>query len=73
MRASTLRAALGQAAGSPVRVYRPSPGVVRLSARAPVESDRWADVLDVVRAGRSWGSTDATGEVIVWTEVEEPL
>ncbi|MFE6865994.1 hypothetical protein ACFVFS_05520 [Kitasatospora sp. NPDC057692] len=72
MRASTLRAALGQATGARVRVERTAPGIVRLIAAAPTEIDRWPEVLEVIQAGRTWGSMDATGEVRVWTEVEEP-
>lgn len=74
MCAGAVKAALGQATGAHVRVTRPNAGVVRLSVLAPVDEsvERWADVLAIVQSCTSWGSTDATGAVVVWAELEEP-
>ncbi|WP_030055979.1 MULTISPECIES: hypothetical protein [Streptomyces] len=73
MRTSLLKASLGQAAGAPVRVTKGKAGRVRLSTAAPADtsSTQWTEVLEILRSGCEWGSTDATGEVIVWVELED--
>ncbi|MFF8773183.1 hypothetical protein [Kitasatospora sp. NPDC015120] len=73
MRTSLLKATLGQAAGAPVRITKGRAGRVRLSTTAPADtsSTQWAEVLDILRSGCEWGSTDATGEIIVWVELED--
>ncbi|MER7767778.1 hypothetical protein [Kitasatospora sp. NPDC096140] len=73
MRTSLLKASLGQAAGAPVRITKGKAGRVRLSTTAPgdTSSTQWTEVLDILRSGCAWGSTDATGEVIVWVELED--
>ncbi|MEU9048473.1 MULTISPECIES: hypothetical protein [unclassified Kitasatospora] len=73
MRTSLLKASLGQAAGAPVRITKGRAGRVRLSTTAPgdTSSTQWTEVLDILRSGCEWGSTDATSEVIVWVELED--
>ncbi|MGW2376747.1 hypothetical protein [Kitasatospora sp. NPDC001683] len=73
MRTCLIRAAPGQAAGAAVRVTKGRAGRVRLSTTAPADtsSTRWAELLEILRSGFEWGSTDATGEVIVWVELED--
>ncbi|MFH9350294.1 hypothetical protein [Kitasatospora sp. NPDC017646] len=46
---------------------------MRLSTTAPADtsSTQWTEVLDILRSGCEWGSIDATGEVIVWVELED--
>ncbi|MCG6498887.1 hypothetical protein [Kitasatospora sp. A2-31] len=73
MRARTVRAALAQAAGAPVCVTHPRPGIVRLIVPVgPGAIERWADVLDIVTPCHAWGSLNATGTVALWAELEEP-
>ncbi|MFG3225465.1 hypothetical protein ACGF07_11905 [Kitasatospora sp. NPDC048194] len=73
MRTSLFKASLCQAAGAPVRIAKGKAGRVRLSTTAPADtsSTQWTEVLDILRSGCEWGSTDATGEVIVWVELED--
>ncbi len=73
MRTSLLKASLGQAAGAFVRITKGKAGRVRLSTTAPADtsSAQWTEVLDILRSGCEWGSTDATGEVIVRVELED--
>ncbi|WP_153463174.1 hypothetical protein [Streptomyces kaniharaensis] len=46
---------------------------MRLSTTAPADTSsmQWTEMLDILRSGCEWGSTDATGEVIVWVELED--
>ncbi|MEV7773271.1 hypothetical protein [Kitasatospora sp. NPDC086791] len=56
-----------------MRITAGKAGRVRLSTTAPddTSSTQWTEVLDILRAGCEWGSTDATGEVIVWVELAD--
>lgn len=73
MRTSLFKASLCQAAGAPVRITKGRAGRVRLSTTAPADtsSTQWTEVLDILRSGCEWGSTDATGQVVVWVELED--
>ncbi|MFJ2579034.1 hypothetical protein [Kitasatospora aureofaciens] len=73
VRTGIVRAALSQVAGAPVRISKGRAGRVRLAAIVPADtsSAQWAEVLDILRSGSAWGSTDATGEVVVWVELED--
>ncbi|MFF7991649.1 hypothetical protein ACFZDG_17875 [Kitasatospora xanthocidica] len=56
-----------------MRITKGRAGRVRLSTTAPADtsSTQWTEVLDIPRAGCEWGSTDATGQVVVWVELED--
>ncbi|MFD8084932.1 hypothetical protein ACFV4F_24900 [Kitasatospora sp. NPDC059722] len=56
-----------------MRITKGRAGRVRLSTTAPADtsSTQWTEVLDILRSGCEWGSTDATGRAVVWVELED--
>ena len=71
LRAAALRTALERALDESVHLLTTQRGV-RLHAPAPqVRDPAWPQVLDAMRSADQWGSSDATGTLEIWAEVDE--
>ncbi|MET8537937.1 hypothetical protein ABZV67_40980 [Streptomyces sp. NPDC005065] len=71
-RAAAVRAAIERATQETATVTEPSPGMVRITARADIgDPERWAQTRRAIQAGDRWGSSDGTGEIVVWSELRE--
>lgn len=71
LRAAALRAALERATGTPVHLLATGSGM-RLYIAAPDTGDRaWPAVLEAMRNGDRWGSTNTRGSTEIWVEVDD--
>lgn len=69
LQAAALRTAMERALDEPVHALR-TPTGLRLHAPAPAPRDaRWGPLLDALRSGDRWGSSDGTGTQEIWAEV----
>lgn len=70
-RVSALRAAVEQASGLTATVKRTSTGTRITIPAPPLGSDGWALLLEALELADRYGSTDASGGIRVWAEIEE--
>ncbi|WP_318203038.1 hypothetical protein [Streptomyces sp. SCL15-4] len=65
-----LRSAMEQAAGIAATVSDRG-SYVRVSVPVPVGKAEFAALLEVLLAAESWGSSDGTGEVLMWAAIRK--
>lgn len=68
LRATVLRTDMERAAGCAAEI-REYPNQLRVSIPAPTDEKAWQALLEVVQSADCWGSSDGTGQLIVWAAV----